>query len=566
MAYRDNTGNEWGSKEEANYQTAVNQSQGVGAGRGSVYTGPGGGSSSSGDIMSSALDSVYGGMSNALKQKSAENRARTAALTDIFNEGMDLFENGDYDGALKKFEYAYRLETNDGCRIMIGRCYREKKDYPKALEIFQEQIWTSHLQDKAEAYYWRGTTYGAANKYKKAVSDYNYALLYKIDDCFLPALYHHRGVNYANIGRWTKTEKDLKKAAEYGDHPCAVEARELLQKHAEDFRKCEAAEKEKFNADLKAAQSGGAQEWYNLGIDYDEEIGTAINPEEARRLITKAAEQGHNEAYKWLQEHQEEANVKSLKKYRLIGAVFFAVIYGILPGFGFIRIIVGALFGLVVGSTPEFFTKHTIMLMGIGGALSTLIGVFQKTGSFTLFIYMVAGTIVGAIVGAIISKIFDIDVNDVSVKVKKSATPQPQEERTEETAKSEGTTLEMDAQYRTRYDKAKNLYDSSKKSDKKEAFSIFEELAKAGYAPAQYYLGQCYFLSWGVKEDFDKAVEWYLKAAEQGHALAQCEIATQYEYGMSGFPKDIHKAAEWRRKAAANGNKYAQEWLEETVY
>jgi len=53
MGYRDNAGNEWGSQDEANYQTAVNQSEGVGAGKGSVYTGPGGGKGGggAGDIL-----------------------------------------------------------------------------------------------------------------------------------------------------------------------------------------------------------------------------------------------------------------------------------------------------------------------------------------------------------------------------------------------------------------------------------------------------------------------------------------------------------------------------------
>jgi len=33
MGYQDNAGNDHATKDEANYQTAVNQSQGVGAGR-----------------------------------------------------------------------------------------------------------------------------------------------------------------------------------------------------------------------------------------------------------------------------------------------------------------------------------------------------------------------------------------------------------------------------------------------------------------------------------------------------------------------------------------------------
>lgn len=46
-----------------------------------------------------------------------------------------------------------------------------------------------------------------------------------------------------------------------------------------------------------------------------------------------------------------------------------------------------------------------------------------------------------------------------------------------------------------------------------------------------------------------KAVEWYTKAAEQGHAAAQYNLGNCY-YDGEGVEKDLQKAIEWYTKAA----------------
>ncbi len=60
-----------------------------------------------------------------------------------------------------------------------------------------------------------------------------------------------------------------------------------------------------------------------------------------------------------------------------------------------------------------------------------------------------------------------------------------------------------------------------------------------------------------------KAAEWYLKAAEKGHAKAQNAIGLFYELmselgRQAGFPYSPKKAAEWYRKAAEQGLADAQ--------
>jgi TPR repeat protein len=64
----------------------------------------------------------------------------------------------------------------------------------------------------------------------------------------------------------------------------------------------------------------------------------------------------------------------------------------------------------------------------------------------------------------------------------------------------------------------------------------------------------------GVPKDAAKAVEWYRKAAEQGNAHAQFNLARMYDVG-EGVPKDTAKAVEWHRKAAEQGHEDARRKL-----
>lgn len=78
-------------------------------------------------------------------------------------------------------------------------------------------------------------------------------------------------------------------------------------------------------------------------------------------------------------------------------------------------------------------------------------------------------------------------------------------------------------------------------------------LAKAGDAAAQTDLGVMYATGTGVERDFAKAMEWYLKAAEQGSGMAMANLANMYFQG-EGVPRDAAKAAEWNLKAAEHDN------------
>jgi localization factor PodJL len=50
------------------------------------------------------------------------------------------------------------------------------------------------------------------------------------------------------------------------------------------------------------------------------------------------------------------------------------------------------------------------------------------------------------------------------------------------------------------------------------------------------------------------ARQWYEKAAQQGHAVAEFRLASLYEKGRGGVSKDIERAKELYQRAAEKGN------------
>ncbi len=76
--------------------------------------------------------------------------------------------------------------------------------------------------------------------------------------------------------------------------------------------------------------------------------------------------------------------------------------------------------------------------------------------------------------------------------------------------------------------------------------------AEQGHMLAQHALGDINFSGEGLKApDYPKAKEWYLKAANQGHGLSQLRLAFLYaENHFKGVSVDYAEAEKWFRKAA----------------
>ena len=93
-----------------------------------------------------------------------------------------------------------------------------------------------------------------------------------------------------------------------------------------------------------------------------------------------------------------------------------------------------------------------------------------------------------------------------------------------------------------------------------EAVKWYRKAAEQGNASAQNNLGGCYYNGRGVTQDYYEAVKWYRKAAEQGDATAQNNLGTCYEKGR-GVTQDYNEAVKWYRKAAEQGNANAMSWM-----
>lgn len=95
-----------------------------------------------------------------------------------------------------------------------------------------------------------------------------------------------------------------------------------------------------------------------------------------------------------------------------------------------------------------------------------------------------------------------------------------------------------------------------KESDYQKAIVWLQKSAEQGYSSAQNNLGYWYMHGYGVNKDLEQSFYWYKKAAEQGHKKALYNVAVCYEYGY-GVKKSESDAFYWYKKAADQGNKDA---------
>ncbi|GEP42399.1 SEL1-like repeat protein [Brevifollis gellanilyticus] len=84
------------------------------------------------------------------------------------------------------------------------------------------------------------------------------------------------------------------------------------------------------------------------------------------------------------------------------------------------------------------------------------------------------------------------------------------------------------------------------------AFGYFKAAADES-SQAAFNLGQCYFGAQGTAQDCTRALEWWVKAADQGHGRAAATAAMAYHAG-EGIPRDAVKARRLAERAAELNN------------
>ena len=99
--------------------------------------------------------------------------------------------------------------------------------------------------------------------------------------------------------------------------------------------------------------------------------------------------------------------------------------------------------------------------------------------------------------------------------------------------------------------------EAEKRGDYATAVEIWRPFAEQGHAIAQYNLAIMYQNGEGVPQDPSRAASWYRRAAEQGDSMAQSNLGSIYRQGR-GVPQNYAEATSWYRRAAEQGDIKAQ--------
>lgn len=100
----------------------------------------------------------------------------------------------------------------------------------------------------------------------------------------------------------------------------------------------------------------------------------------------------------------------------------------------------------------------------------------------------------------------------------------------------------------------------AKRGQHREAVEYFRKAAEQGLAGAQFDLATSYRRGQGVPQDMNQSFSWLRPAAQQGHRTAQFNLALMYGTGQ-GTAQDLAQAFYWMRKAAEQGDADAQHKL-----
>lgn len=92
--------------------------------------------------------------------------------------------------------------------------------------------------------------------------------------------------------------------------------------------------------------------------------------------------------------------------------------------------------------------------------------------------------------------------------------------------------------------------------DYAKALDIYLIAAEEGHAPAQAQVGYIYQNALGVAADYGKAMEWNNRAAQQGNAQGQAQIGYLYQNGL-GVTQNLDEAGRWYTRAVEGGSEWA---------
>jgi TPR repeat protein len=80
-----------------------------------------------------------------------------------------------------------------------------------------------------------------------------------------------------------------------------------------------------------------------------------------------------------------------------------------------------------------------------------------------------------------------------------------------------------------------------------QAFQFTLKAAQGGYVPAQEVVGMMYAIGKGVQQDYRKAAEWFLTAAEAGNTRAAINYVGSLRSGMGDLRRDSELSERWAK-------------------
>ena len=95
--------------------------------------------------------------------------------------------------------------------------------------------------------------------------------------------------------------------------------------------------------------------------------------------------------------------------------------------------------------------------------------------------------------------------------------------------------------------------DQGVRQNYKKAINYYQKAAERGHAEAQYTLGWMYYNGLGVEIDYTEAINCFRKAAYKGYIDAQYNVGVMYINGQ-GVEKDSFKAYKWLSLSAASNH------------
>ncbi|MDR2901113.1 MAG: hypothetical protein LBV20_06295, partial [Treponema sp.] len=158
---------------------------------------------------------------DAIETKKIQERSTANSIT---LDGVKLYEQGDYDGAIAAYTRALNVKGFDVYYANRASAYLAKGDYDSAItdatKAFSAQL--SGSLTHCKNYFIRGRAYYRKDDYDNAIADYTKGLnlatgSYEYNPEIAGRIYNGLGDIYSKMGKENLSVENFKKGADFGD-------------------------------------------------------------------------------------------------------------------------------------------------------------------------------------------------------------------------------------------------------------------------------------------------------------------------------------------------------------